>query len=237
MTGSDQDHGPTEIAESWRAFYDLRIEVRQRYRSVWRLPLQRRASDVILRHVSEGQSCLDIGGSARFWQGLERRLPRLNCKTLNVDPEAECDYRDMGEVHEKFDLVTMLEVIEHVPLKQGIAMLEQARDALKPGGKLIVTTPNLHHPNRFWDATHVTAYRYDELGAALMGSGFELVELWRLYNAALLTRWFRRTVGVWLHRYLDVDFAASIAAVGVPMLGKDGDRQPSSIPISLGSGE
>lgn len=213
----DQSRGPTDVAASWRAFYDLRMQIRGRYPNVWHIPLQRRATDVILRHVSEGQSCLDIGGSARFWQGMQRRLPRLDCKTLNVDPQAECDYRDLSEVEETFDVVTMLEIIEHVPLQEGLAMLRQAHGVLKPGGKLIVTTPNLFHPNRFWDATHVTAYRYDELGAALLSAGFQVLELWRLYNAAFLTRWFRRTIGVWLHRYLDVDFAPSVAAVAAPM--------------------
>lgn len=205
------------ISGSWRSFYDLRLKIRKRYPSVWRIPLARRATDIIACHVADGQSCLDIGGSARFWQGMRRRLPNLTAKTLNVDPEAECDYRSLADVQGSFDAVTMLEVIEHMPLEDGIAVLEQARSKLKPNGKVIVTTPNLSHPHRFWDATHITAYRYDELGAALLGTGFELVGLWRLYNAAFLDLWFRRTVGVWLHRYLDIDFAPSIAAVGVPM--------------------
>ena len=205
-----------DIAKSWRAFYDLRLEVRRRYPNIWKVPLERRATDVIRRHVAGGMACLDVGGSAKFWQGLQHRLPPLECKTLNIDPGEDRDYSSFDEIHEQFDVVLMLEMIEHVTLTQAIDMLRQARGLLKPGGKIIVTTPNLCHPNRFWDAVHVTPYRYDELGAVLLGTGFQVTELWRLYNAALLTRWFRKAIGVWLHRYLDVDFAVSVAAVAVP---------------------
>jgi len=205
-----------EVGDSWRSFYEKRMVIRRRYPRVWSIPLERRALDVVRLHVTEGQSCLDIGGSARFWEGMEHRLPPLEAKTLNVDPSERCDYRSLDEVDELFDVVIMLEMIEHVPLHRGLTMLSQARERLKPGGKIIVTTPNLFHPHRYWDATHVAPYRYDELGAALLSTGFEVIEMWRLYNAAFVGRWFRRLVGQWLNRYLDVDFALSVAAVGTP---------------------
>ena len=205
-----------DINQSWRTYQNFRLDMRRRYKSVWRIPLQRRAVDVIGRHAADGMSCLDVGGSERSWQGMRERLPDLQVKTLNIDPEDRCDYRSLDDVDQAFDLVLMIEMIEHVPLEQGLDMLRKIRPLLKPNGKLVVTTPNLFHPNRFWDATHITPYRYDELGAALLATGYDVVELWRLHNEATLPRWFRRAVGVWLHRYLGVDFALSIAAVGSP---------------------
>lgn len=43
-----------------------------------------------------------------------------------------------------FDRIACLEVIEHIHLAQGRAMLETFAKLLKPGGKLLVSTPNAH---------------------------------------------------------------------------------------------
>ncbi len=42
----------------------------------------------------------------------------------------------------QFDCVTMIELIEHIPLAETLILLSQVRRILKPGGRLIVTTPN-----------------------------------------------------------------------------------------------
>jgi len=43
---------------------------------------------------------------------------------------------------ESFDLVTMIELIEHLPMEAVNNLLDEARRVLKPGGSLVVTTPN-----------------------------------------------------------------------------------------------
>ncbi len=202
-----------DITQSWRALYERRQEIRRRYKTIWSVPLERRVEDVIRRRASAGASVLDIGGAAKFWERRADKLPDLRVKTLNIDPEEECDYRSLDEAPGGFDLVLMVEMIEHVSLAEGVELLRDARSHLKPGGELIVTTPNIHHPTRFWDATHVTPWRYDELGGALLALDYRVLEVWRLYNAPALERALRRSVGVWLHRYLGVDFAPSVALV------------------------
>lgn len=41
-----------------------------------------------------------------------------------------------------FDYVVMLELIEHVPEKEARALMKSVYDVMKPGGKLIMSTPN-----------------------------------------------------------------------------------------------
>jgi 2-polyprenyl-3-methyl-5-hydroxy-6-metoxy-1,4-benzoquinol methylase len=43
----------------------------------------------------------------------------------------------------KYDCILFLDVIEHLPRLQGLAMLEMLREFLNPGGVLIVSTPGL----------------------------------------------------------------------------------------------
>ena len=47
---------------------------------------------------------------------------------------------------ESFDVVTSIELIEHIPESAALAMLRSARGLLRPGGRLILTTPNYRSP-------------------------------------------------------------------------------------------
>jgi SAM-dependent methyltransferase len=81
-----------------------------------------------------------------------------------------------------FDIVNMLEVIEHVPAAAADALIADVCRVLRPGGVLLITTPN--YPIKrfydFWDAivhgkharfrddpTHVTRYSHARLAELL----------------------------------------------------------------------
>ncbi len=102
-----------------------------------------------------GRSALDVGCGAGL---LCEPLARMGAAVTGVDAAAEnieaarvhaqgsglaIDYRH-GEVGElglgRFDLVTCLEVIEHVADKS--AFIRQLADRLAPGGLMILSTPN-----------------------------------------------------------------------------------------------
>jgi hypothetical protein len=93
-------------------------------------------------------------------------------------------------------------------------MLRRTYDLLNGGGRLILTTPNIFNPSRFWrDATHRVAYCYDELGGFLLAQGFQIRDMYRTYSDAFHRFLFRVYVMAFLHRYLGVDFAKSILIV------------------------
>ena len=110
--------------------------------------------DECSRQPLEGKSALDVGCGAGL---VTEPLARLGAQVTGIDaaPEViavardhaagqglEIDYRNaaMEEIGGQFDLVTSLEVIEHVAEPQ--AFLNAIAKRLAPGGLLILSTPN-----------------------------------------------------------------------------------------------
>ena len=123
--------------------------------------------DECSRTPLEGRTALDVGCGAGL---LAEPLARLGAKVTGVDASPEViavarehaaavglaiDYR-AGDVHQlsgQFDLVTSLEVIEHVA--DPAEFLQALARRLAPGGLLILSTPNATG----WSKTFTTVSR------------------------------------------------------------------------------
>ncbi len=85
---------------------------------------------------------------------------------------------------ESFDVVTLVELIEHLPDEQNRRLLAEARRVLRPGGRLLASTPNYAS---LWPALellvdrlgrvpyrdqHITHYTRGRLSALLEAAGF-----------------------------------------------------------------
>ena len=201
--------------QGWAAVHRLRSEVRQRYPSVWALGVVGRAEDRVLDGLEGVVRVLDIGAGNR---GLAERLtgqcPGLVYKSLDTDESYEHDYRDLSQVEEEFDCVVMFEILEHLPHAEGIDMLRAACAVVRAGGKLLASTPNVYHPFQYFrDASHVTPYSYEELGAAILAAGLELETMYRVHPATAAAKVAKRWLAGWLFRFLGIDYAPGLLAV------------------------
>ena len=155
--------GPGDLADYYDRYW-LPAEERPRDAARPRLPstLPPAVDRLFRRLIPSGSRCLDVGCGHGRAAGLP--LTARGCAYIGVDISASAvaearsiglDARQIDDAAElpfedrEFDAVACLEVIEHIFFPQH-AVAEIVR-VLKPGGVLIVTTPNVAYWRRRLD--------------------------------------------------------------------------------------
>jgi 2-polyprenyl-3-methyl-5-hydroxy-6-metoxy-1,4-benzoquinol methylase len=162
------------------------------------LPVTRRGCEVGVRFLDAvpGGRLLDVGCGAGDWL-LRMRDLGWQAQGMDFDPGAVAEARRagldvrLGSLEEQdysgqsFDAITLNHVIEHLP--DPIGTLKHCFKLLKPGGKLVVVTPNGsslgHH---FFKANwrgleiprHLFVFSHGSLKKALERAGFETVTVY-----------------------------------------------------------
>ena len=140
-----------------KGYYDAVLRQGNPIRRLWHVSKFERVLDYLPERPD--QSILDIGCFAGTFLSLvpEHRFKRQ--VGVDILPEqityANANYgtsfrefkhiasiRDLSAIDEKFDCVTLIEVIEHLKVEEIRTLLDGIAARLKPGGKLVLTTPN-----------------------------------------------------------------------------------------------
>src|SRR3989304_7913460 len=184
---------------SWSEFYAHRKEIRKLYPSVYKLALKKKLFDIVAAELRGKEKILDVGASTRrLGERINKKLSGVTYKTMDIDRAKKHDYYSLDEIRETFDVIILSEVIEHISFREGIDLLKRLFTLLSPGGRLIVSTPNLHHPNAYLrDSDHKTPYSYEVLGAALVNAGFNVRNIYRTHNDRLARRFVRVYLMAW----------------------------------------
>ncbi len=144
----------------------------------------------VARHLAGASRVLDVGAGDRAWQGLLERLG-VTASYESCDPERRHahEHDDFLAISGRYDAVLMLDLLEHLPLEQGLRFIAHAAEVVEPGGVLVVSTPNPAHPTSLQatDVTHVRAWPAHDLYGLLTLAGFE-VEVHRLLHCAAARR-------------------------------------------------
>lgn len=106
-----------------------------------------------------------------------------HCSEMGLSATRVNDSAEFLKSHPaQFDLVTIHHVIEHMANEKGVELLRAARASLRPGGQVIVQTPNMSAVSaaysRHIEITHVTGYTDSSLVQALGMAGFQKVKVW-----------------------------------------------------------
>lgn len=184
-----------------------RARVIRRYNTVTRRPTARdlRYRQVIFRSFArvygdvlpedKTASILDVGcGEGNLLAFLDH-LGYENISGFDLSPEnvricheqgfrfvERFDALKIERFQEKeFDLIFILDLLEHLPKEQTSSFLEHARERLSPGGKIVVQTPNMACVfgtfHRYNDLTHEYALTEKTAKDLLMSAGFRSVEI------------------------------------------------------------
>ena len=199
----------------WSKLFGSREKIRDRYRSIWRVPLVKRRHYLYKQFLKDGCRFLDVGaGSRSASRDFDRIGMQVIYKSMDVDKGVQHDYYDLEQVDQKFDALLLSEVIEHLTLPEGFELLTRCNGILEKQGIIFVSTPNIYHPNKFLStADHKTPYAFDELAGLLALAGFEVKGLYRVYNDALHRYIMKVYLFEFLFRFLSMDYAPSIIIV------------------------
>ena len=156
----------------------------------------------LMREAGEGAAWLDLGCAFGFLVDQARRAgfravgADVSCYALGESRRCHLDQRldvvaALGEslpfAARSFDIVTAFDILEHVPDPRRV--LEEAVSLLRPGGLLVVTTPD---PLRFTEdeSTHVSeqvpSWWLEAFGALGLSSSFRFFQA--SYNLEIVGR-------------------------------------------------
>ena len=205
---------------AWSDVHHWRQQYRAQFADILNLPLTPSLGgwleDHVRAHAAPGGpriALLDVGASDRQ---LERKLASVASlvvyKSQDIDRGRPHDYYDTASISDLFDLVVSSEVIEHLDAATKISFVQELHRLVKPGGWVVLTTPNAQHPTVFWrDFTHVTPIHHLDLAGLLGRAGFTDVRIFRVSRM----NWKKRLRAWWysgLLRLVHCDYAQTILA-------------------------
>lgn len=109
--------------------------------------------------------------------GVDISFEQVALSRQVIEHVIEADAIEFLESHENtYDLVVGLDIVEHFKKDEVLHFLDACHNALRPGGRLILQTPNADSPwgmkIRYGDFTHEVAFDTNSLEWLLTLSGF-----------------------------------------------------------------
>jgi 2-polyprenyl-3-methyl-5-hydroxy-6-metoxy-1,4-benzoquinol methylase len=169
---------------------------------------------------------LDVGcGSGTFIGSLPRHIDSIGIDVSQ--PQIEYARRSYGAPSkvfltvadgwsviepESFDIVTLIELVEHLEQKEVHDLLVRTYTALKPGGRIIVSTPDYDGlwpalefvVNRFgqvpYEGQHINHFNKRRLASALEDAGFQIERLQRYMFLAPFLAAVSDGLAIWWNR-------------------------------------
>ncbi|MBI4825083.1 MAG: hypothetical protein HY807_01485 [Nitrospirae bacterium] len=203
----------------WSEIKKKREEIKALYPSINRIPLIYSTKKALLAGLlSEIKGkILDIGAGDRFINDICSKLPdNIIYKSMDTDRSRHHDYYSMSDISDSFNALLLLDIIEHLPLNEGISLLQKCFSLLQPEGRIIITLPNNYHPTAFnGDCTHITSYRCHDLGGILSAQGFKDIKIFRVSARKKFKHRLTALLYSPVMKLLDIDFATGILITGI----------------------
>jgi 2-polyprenyl-3-methyl-5-hydroxy-6-metoxy-1,4-benzoquinol methylase len=205
-----------DYAVHYRHFHDGSVEDFQRSARS-RAQLLRRAG---LGEWRAGAVALDVGCGDGFGlralaeigigtvSGIDTSVSQVEAARRNgLDATVVDDSARYLAAHgNSFDLISAFDVLEHVPVREQVALVSALRGALRADGRLVMTVPNANSSwagrYRYIDWTHTSAFTEHSLAYVLAAAGFSAFRVGACDPQAPEYRWWphRAAIAWWIHR-------------------------------------
>ena len=208
--------------EYWKMLDNRALFYRQKIGSIVSYTTARGMTPVerlISRKVPPDAAVLEVGsGNNALMERMKRAGHRGIYHTLDPETRYPHDFHRLEEVRDRYDFVLLLEIIEHLPLEEFYRYLDFVQEHLKPGGTIVISTPNASHLNVLWkgDMTHVRPYPLRDLFALLTARGFR-AEMYRIHVVEEHYgpfRWIRRRIAQLLAWILYAEIHEGVLILG-----------------------
>jgi hypothetical protein len=202
---------------SWHDVKKRREEVKNAYPSIFTIPVMYCTKKELICNVTKNMKgrVLDIGAADRFVQDICTQAGNgIDYRSMDVDKTGFHDYYSLDAIQETFDAIFLLDVLEHVSLSEGRMLLSRCKGMLNLEGRIFVTVPNNNHPTAFGgDCTHLTSYRFHEVGGVLLSAGFKELQIFRISAKKRLRHRLLAFLLSPVLKFLDMDFATGILLI------------------------
>ena len=136
---------------------------------------------------------------------LESILSKKRIRNVKL---VECDLRNLNDIKNigKYDLILLVDVIEHIQMEEADKMIKNFKKLLVPGGKICVITPNFHSLWIYFESIldkftivphfkghqHLAQYHYGNLTKIFQKNNFtpQYIKSFNLFSFAFPLRLF-----------------------------------------------
>lgn len=173
----------------------------------------------IFEKIKNIDKLLEVGaGDFRIMRKFQQVGYSGEYHTQDIGEEFTYTYKTIDEISQPYPAILCLDVIEHLQLTEGLKLVRNLVNLLKPGGLMVIQTPNarcIRNPLAM-DMTHVHCYNINDLWAYLTCMGLdvegyrvvfepEVRNLWQ-WITSLLSRYI-------ITRILGLDYADNIVLI------------------------
>ena len=197
-------------------FDDVRAQTVQKFGSFLDLPIVPGFNQEAISTYSAG-NILDIGAGKD--KPMLKSMEKIDTKlyyTLDNDPQGDFNFNALEDipVELQFELVTAGQFFEHLHYQDALNFTQKLKNHIAPGGQLVVSVPNILHPNRYWgDITHLTHWNYNNLSLIYHYADMSVTKIAR-YSKRHPQGLIEKTLAKYISRIYRMDWCDSILMVG-----------------------
>lgn len=202
---------------SYSFYQDALAECEKKFGGLFEQPIIKNPYTEIANWYEKG-NILDLGAGKHkpLFNNLKNKLTDGQYYTLDDDPDGTFDFNRIEDIPQniKFSLVVANQFFEHLAVPDSLHVMTSVAPLLEEGAKIIITVPNISHPNRqISNLDHKTAWGYNSFYTAYRYANLEVVKVAR-YSKRHPQGFMEKLITKYVSQVYRMDWCDSILMIG-----------------------